>query len=95
MEEDEDGYFSGDQIPVFVCELLLRHRLPRNVSGLLSLWWKFKGERMSEGTGWETWVRRRRRRRMSEGVTVQFDYSGDKAAFPGIRNAFPHPQAFL
>ncbi|KAF3853899.1 hypothetical protein F7725_014587 [Dissostichus mawsoni] len=37
MEEDEDGYFSGDQIPVFICELLLRHRLPRNVSGFLSL----------------------------------------------------------
>ena len=37
MEEGEDGYFSGDQIPVFICELLLRHRLARNVFGLLSL----------------------------------------------------------
>lgn len=36
-EEREDVYFSGDQIPVFICELLLRHRLPGNVSGLLSL----------------------------------------------------------
>lgn len=37
MEEGEDVYFSGDQIPVFICELLLRHRLSRNVFGLLSL----------------------------------------------------------
>jgi len=36
-EEGEDGYFSGDQIPVFICELLLRHRLTRNVLGLLTL----------------------------------------------------------
>lgn len=37
MKEGDDGYFSGDQIPVFICKLLLCHRLPRNVSGLLSL----------------------------------------------------------
>lgn len=37
MEEGEDVYFSGDQIPIFICELLLCHRLPRNVFGLLSL----------------------------------------------------------
>lgn len=42
-EKEEDVYFSGDQIPVFICELLLRHRLPRNVSGLFSLRWRVGG----------------------------------------------------
>lgn len=37
MEESDEGYFSGDQIPIFICKLLLCHRLSRNVSGLLSL----------------------------------------------------------
>lgn len=46
MGEGGDGYFSGDQIPVFICELLLCHRLSRNVFGLLSLGLRFKyGER--------------------------------------------------
>lgn len=37
MDEGEDVYFSGDQIPVFICELLLCHRLSGDVFGLLSL----------------------------------------------------------
>lgn len=49
MEESELGYFSGDQIPVFICELLLGHRLSGNVFGLLSL-----GEGVTGGMGW--WV---------------------------------------
>lgn len=44
-----DVYFSGDQISVFVHELLLRDRLPRNVFGLLSLRWATEGERQVEG----------------------------------------------
>lgn len=32
-----DVYFSGDQIPVFICELLLCHRLSGDVFGLLPL----------------------------------------------------------
>lgn len=35
--EGEDVYFSGDQIPIFVRELLLRHGLSGNVFGFLSL----------------------------------------------------------
>lgn len=60
MDEGEDGYFSGDQIPVFICELLLCHRLSRNVFGLLSLGLRFKygwrSERQRDGKGWlEEW----------------------------------------
>lgn len=35
--EGEDVYFSSDQIPVFIRELLLRHGLSGNVFGFLSL----------------------------------------------------------
>lgn len=35
--EGEGVYFSGDQIPLFVRELLLHHRLSGNVFGFLSL----------------------------------------------------------
>lgn len=40
--DGEDDYFSGDQIAVLVCELLLHYRLSRNVFGILSLGQRFK-----------------------------------------------------
>lgn len=36
----ERRYFSGDQVSILVYELILRHRLPGEVPGLLTLRWR-------------------------------------------------------